>query len=395
MKYLRDKTIVLGISGGIACYKSVALVRQLQKVGASVYVIMTNNATRFVGPLTFEAISGNPVCIELFDTTSETRFHHIQWAEMADAVVVAPATANVLAKIAHGIADDALTTFMLAVQSPVLLCPSMNTRMWENQSVQDNISIIKKRKISILTPDTGELACGTSGAGRQPETNMIISQINRMLAPKDFIGKKVLVTAGPTHEYIDPVRFISNPSSGKMGYAIAEAALCRGADVILVSGPTQLDIPSDLHYIAVQSADEMAKAVFEYEADMDIIIKAAAVSDYKVAQRSEQKIKKNDAYLQINLKKNTDILLELGRRKKNQLLVGFAAETQELIKNAQQKLFEKNLDMIVANLIGPKDSGFQSDTNRVKLLFQDGRQKTLPLETKETIAYSILDECLR
>jgi len=395
MKYLRDKTIVLGVSGGIACYKSVELVRHFQKAGASVYVIMTRNATRFVGPLTFEAISGHPVCVELFDTTPETSFHHIQWAEMADAVVVAPATANLLAKIAHGIADDALTTFMLAVQSPVLLCPSMNTRMWENRSVQDNISTIRKRNISVLTPDTGELACGTSGAGRQPDAFVIVSNTHHLLSPKDFLHKKVLVTAGPTLEYIDPVRFISNPSSGKMGYAIAEAALCRGADVILISGPTQLDKPSGVRYISVQTADEMANAVFEHEANMDIIIKAAAVADYKVAKQSEQKIKKNDDTLQIALKKNIDILKELGCRKKDQFLVGFAAETQELTNNARQKLSEKNLDIIVANLIGPKDCGFQADTNRVTLFFRDGKQVSLPLESKEKIAHSILDMCLR
>jgi len=395
MKYLRDKTIVLGVSGGIACYKSVEIVRQLQKAGASVYVIMTRNATRFVGPLTFEAISGHPVLVELFDTIPETSINHIQWAEMADAVIVAPATANVLAKIAHGIADDALTTFLLAVQSPVLLCPSMNTRMWENKSVQDNLSIIRNRDIDILTPDSGELACGTSGAGRQPDANVIVSHANRLLSPKDCMGKKVLVTAGPTLEYIDPVRFISNPSSGKMGYAIAEAALCRGADVILISGPTQLDIPSGVRLIDVHTADEMANAVFEHEANMDIIVKAAAVADYKVARQSEQKIKKNDDCLQIALKKNPDILKELGRRKKDQFLVGFAAETQDLTKNAQQKLSDKNLDVIVANLIGPKDSGFQADTNRVTLFFKDGSQKSLPLESKETIAHAILNVCIR
>jgi phosphopantothenoylcysteine decarboxylase/phosphopantothenate--cysteine ligase len=365
-----------------------------KKAGASVYVIMTKNATRFVGPLTFEAISGHPVCVELFDTTPETSFHHIQWAEMADAVVVAPTTANVLAKIAHGIADDALTTFLLAVQSPVLLCPSMNTRMWENKSVQNNISVIKKRNISVLTPDSGTLACGTSGAGRQPDANVIVTHIHRLLSPKDLRGKKVLVTAGPTLEFIDPVRFISNPSSGKMGYAIAEAALCKGADVILISGPTQLSIPSGVHYIAIQTADEMADAVFEHEANMDIIIKSAAVADYKVALQSDQKIKKNDDCLRIDLKKNQDILKELGRRKKEQCLVGFAAETQDLAKNAQQKLSEKNLNMIVANLIGPIDSGFQSDTNRVTLFFCDGKHKSLPLASKETIAHSILEMCL-
>jgi phosphopantothenoylcysteine decarboxylase/phosphopantothenate--cysteine ligase len=395
MKYLKDKTVILGVSGGIACYKSVEIVRQLQKAGASVYVIMTRNATRFVGPLTFEAISGHPVCVELFDTTPETSFHHIQWAEMADAVVVAPTTANVLAKIAHGIADDALTTFLLAVQSPVLLCPSMNTRMWENKSVQSNISAVRNRDIAILSPDSGELACGTSGAGRQPDANVIVSNIHRLLSPKNLHGKKILVTAGPTLEYIDPVRFISNPSSGKMGYAIAEAALCRGADVILISGPTQLDEPSGVKFIAVQTADEMANAVFEYEAGMDIIIKAAAVADYKVARQSDQKIKKHDDCLQIDLVKNQDILKELGQRKKDQFLVGFAAETQDLAKNAQQKLSEKHLDMIVANLIGPTNSGFQADTNRVTLFFRDGRHKSLPLESKETIAHSILEMCFQ
>jgi phosphopantothenoylcysteine decarboxylase/phosphopantothenate--cysteine ligase len=395
MKYLANKTIVLGVSGGIACYKSVGLVRQLQKAGASVFVIMTRNATRFVGPLTFEAISGNPVCVELFDTTPETRFHHIQWAEMADAVIVAPATANILAKIAHGIADDALTTFMLAVQSPVLLCPSMNTRMWANKAVQDNIEMIQERGLSILTPDTGELACGTSGAGRQPDASVIVSYAHILLAPKDLIGRNILVTAGPTLEFIDPVRFISNPSSGKMGYSIAEAAMCRGANVVLVSGPTQLDIPMGVQFISVETADEMAKAVFEHEANMDMIIKAAAVADYKVALPSEQKIKKNDEHLHISLKKNTDILKELGRRKKDKFLVGFAAETQDLIDNARHKLSQKNLDMIVANLIGPEDSGFQADTNRVMFFFKDGSHQDLPLDSKENIAHSILNAYFR
>jgi len=395
MKFLKDKTIILGVSGGIACYKSVEIARQLQKVGANVYVIMTRNATRFVGPLTFEAISGHPVCFELFHTTSDTTFHHIQWAEMADAVVVAPTTANLLAKIAHGIADDALTTFLLAVQSPVLLCPSMNTRMWENKSVQDNINIIRERNINILPPDTGDLACGTTGAGRQPDAHVIVTYAHRQLSQKDLLGKNVLVTAGPTLEYIDPVRFMSNPSSGKMGYAIAEAAKCRGAKVILVSGPTQLNIPPGINYIAVQTAEEMAKAVFDHEAKMDIIIKAAAVADYKVVCPSEHKIKKTDAHLQIDLQKNIDILKELGHRKNNQFLVGFAAETRDLSNNAQQKLSEKNLDMIVANLIGSIDSGFQSDTNRVTLFFKNGRQVSLPLESKEIIAHSILNECPR
>jgi len=383
----------LGVSGGIACYKSVEIVRQLQKAGASVYVIMTQNATRFVGPMTFEAISGHPVCIDLFETGTNTSFHHIQWAEMADAVIIAPATANVLAKVAHGIADDALTTFLLAVQSPVLLCPSMNTRMWENPVVQDNINSIEKRNISILAPASGDLACGTSGAGRQPEASIIVQHAHALLAPKDFSGKRMLVTAGPTLEYIDPVRFISNPSSGKMGYAIAEAAYCRGAEVILISGPTSLDIPTGVHFISVQTVDQMANAVFAHEADMDIIIKAAAVADYKVLQQAAHKIKKHDDRLQLNLIKNQDILKELGHRKKHQYLIGFAAETQDLIKNAQQKLSEKNLDLIVANLIGQKDSGFQADTNQVTLLFKDGKQTVLSLASKETIAHSVLDVC--
>ncbi|KPA10935.1 phosphopantothenoylcysteine decarboxylase/phosphopantothenate/cysteine ligase [Candidatus Magnetomorum sp. HK-1] len=391
MLYLKNKTVILGVSGGIACYKSVELVRLLQKAGATVYVVMTKNATRFVGPMTFEAISGNPVCLELFKTTPDTTFHHIQWAEMADAVVVAPTTANVLAKIAHGIADDALTTFMLAVQSPILLSPSMNTRMWENRAVQDNIAIVEKRNISVLQPASGELACGTSGAGRQPESSVIVEHVHRLLAPKDYSNKKILVSAGPTIEYIDPVRFISNPSSGKMGYAIARAASSRGADVTLVTGPTQLDFPSEVRTIPVQTATEMANAMFEYESQMDIIIKAAAVADYHVATKAKHKIKKDTDELQISLKKNLDILRELGKRKKQQILVGFAAETQELKNNALQKLSAKNLDMIIGNIVGQKDSGFQADTNHVHFFFKNGEDETIPLSSKETIAHLILD----
>jgi phosphopantothenoylcysteine decarboxylase/phosphopantothenate--cysteine ligase len=389
--YLKNKTIVLGVSGGIACYKSVELVRRFQKAGASVYVIMTKNATRFVGPLTFEAISGHPVCFELFHTTPETTFHHIQWAEMADAVVVAPTTANILAKMAHGIADDALTTFLLAVQSPILLSPSMNTRMWENKGVQDNISIVKKRNISILQPASGELACGTSGTGRQPEASIIVEYLNRLLAPEDYLGKKVLVTAGPTLEFIDPVRYISNPSSGKMGYAIARAAFNRGAEVTLVSGPTHINFPFGVRRINVQTADEMADAVFDHQSQMDIIIKAAAVADYHVDQPEIHKIKKENNELHITLKKNTDILKELGKRKQNQILIGFAAETQDLKNNALQKLTKKNLDMIVANMIGQDDSGFQADTNQVMFFFKDGREESIPLSSKDTIAHCLLD----
>jgi len=391
MYHLKNKTIILGVSGGIACYKSVELVRQLQKAGASVYVIMTKNATRFVGPITFEAISGNPVCVELFNTTSDTKFHHIQWAEMADAVVVAPTTANVLAKIAHGIADDALTTFLLAVNSPTLLSPSMNTRMWENNVVQDNISIIKKRKMSILQPASGELACGSSGAGRQPEASVIVEYIHRLLAPQDYHGKKVLVTAGPTLEYIDPVRYISNPSSGKMGYEIARAAFSRGADVTLISGPTNLEFPFGVRRISVQKANEMANAVFDHQAQMDIIIKAAAVADYHVEKPEIHKIKKETDDLHISLKKNPDILKELGNRKKGQILIGFAAETQDLKKNALQKLTKKNLDMIVANIVGQDDTGFQADTNKVMFFFKDGKEESIPLSSKETVAHCLLD----
>jgi len=392
MQYLKNKTIILGVSGGIACYKSVEIVRLLQKAGSKVFVMMTKNATNFVGPMTFEAISGNPVCLELFKTTPNTTFHHIEWAEMADAVVVAPTTANVLAKIAHGISDDALTTFLLAVQSPILLSPSMNTRMWENKIVQDNISIVKQRdNISVLQPASGELACGSIGAGRQPDSSIIVEHVHRLLSPKDYSDKKILVTAGPTLEYIDPVRFISNPSSGKMGYAIARAALARGAEVILISGPTSLDYPSEIETIPIQTVDEMAEAVFEHESKMDIIIKAAAVSDYRVAKKAQHKIKKDADELKINLKKNIDILKELGKRKKHQILVGFAAETQKLKNNAVKKLSAKNLDMIVGNIVGKEDSGFQADTNNVQLFFKNGENETIPLMSKETIAHLILD----
>ncbi|MBF0451325.1 MAG: bifunctional phosphopantothenoylcysteine decarboxylase/phosphopantothenate--cysteine ligase CoaBC [Candidatus Magnetomorum sp.] len=391
MYHLKNKTIILGVSGGIACYKSVELVRLLQKAGASVYVVMTQNATRFVGPLTFEAISGHPVCLELFAPTPDTTFHHIQWAEMADAVLVAPTTANVLAKVAHGIADDALTTFLLAVQSPILLSPSMNTRMWENKAVQENVSILENRNISILQPASGELACGTTGAGRQPDAAIIVEYLHRLLSPQDYYGKKILVTAGPTIEYIDPVRFISNPSSGKMGYAIARAFYSRGANVTLITGPTHIEFPFDIRTISVQTANEMADAVFEHESQMDIIIKAAAVADYHVTQKAAHKIKKDTDELHIALKKNQDILKELGRRKKHQILVGFAAETQELKNNALQKLSAKNLDMIVANIVGQKDSGFQADTNHVMFFFKDGKEESIPLMSKESIAHLLLD----
>ena len=392
MQYLKNKTIVLGVSGGIACYKSVELARQLQKSGATVYVIMTQNATRFVGPLTFEAITGHPVCTELFHPTSETTFHHIQWAEMADAVIVAPTTANMLAKIAYGLADDALSTFMLAVQSPIILSPSMNTRMWENKIVQENIAAIEKREIFVLQPSSGTLACGSSGKGRQPDPEIIVAHVHRLLAPNDFKGKKMMVTAGPTQEFIDPVRFISNPSSGKMGYAIANAAFSRGAEVTLISGPTSLPPPVGIKLIQIQSADDMAQTVLEHESQMDIIIKTAAVGDYKAIEQSDQKIKKDTNITQIKLTQNPDILKELGRRKKNQILVGFAAETQNLHQNAIKKMSEKNLDMIVANLVGQNDSGFQADTNKVTLFFHDGRHENLPLDSKETIAHTLLDK---
>ena len=391
---LKDKHIVLGVCGGIAAYKSVELLRLLVKEGARVRVLMTENAKWFVGPGTFETLSGQPVCLSLFENQDDAPVSHIQWAEEAQGVVIAPATANIIGKLANGIADDALSTFMLAATCPVLVCPSMNTNMFFSPSVQRNLQTLKNDGMTILEPDAGELACGTRGAGRLPDPELIADRLKACLTSRDLEGKMILVSAGPTREAIDPVRFISNPSSGKMGHAIAKAAEHRGAKVTLVSGPVGLPAPYGVDVIRVSSASEMAQAVFEHLAGADIIIKTAAVSDYRPKVQAPQKIKKLKDELVLELIKNQDILKELGAKKTGQILVGFAAETEELEKHAGQKLKAKNLDIIVGNLVNVPASGFQTDTNQVTFFYRDGSKEPLPLMEKEAVAHVLLDRIL-
>ena len=388
---LKEKNIILGVSGGIAAYKSVELLRLMTKQDASVRVVMTSNAEHFVGWMTFQALSGHPVCTDLFEKGNEASFKHIDWSTEADAVVIAPATANLIGKLAHGIADDALSTMMTVVTSPVLLCPSMNINMYQSKAVQRNLDILRGDGHSIVEPISGELACGTIGPGRLPEPEVILDRLIGCLTPKDLTQKRVLVTAGATQERIDPVRYISNPSSGKMGYAVARAAEHRGAEVTLISGPTHLEPPVNTEIIKIRSAEEMTQAVLDNAEHYDIIIKTAAVLDYRPLATSSHKIKKSQKILTLELGKTVDILKELGQRKTNQVLVGFAAETEELDKNANKKLNEKNLDIIAGNLIDVPGSGFQCDTNKVTLYYRDGNREELAVMAKEALAHILLD----
>ncbi|MBS3759007.1 MAG: bifunctional phosphopantothenoylcysteine decarboxylase/phosphopantothenate--cysteine ligase CoaBC [Desulfobacterales bacterium] len=391
MTQLKGKEIVLGITGGIAAYKSVEVLRLLQKAGADVRVVMTRNAEWFVGRMTFEAISGHPVFIEMFGEQSDPHMRHIFWAETADAVVIAPATADIIGKLANGIADDALSTFMMAVTAPKLICPSMNTHMYESPAVQRNLQTLQDDGYIIVAPGAGELACGTVGAGRLPEPEQIVESVGNSFLSKDYKGRRIVVTAGPTREPIDPVRFVSNPSSGKMGYAVARAAASRGAEVVLVAGPTAFPDPPGVRVVRVGTASEMAQAVFNEMDAAQAVIKVAAVSDYRPVEAATQKMKKNSDELVVKMEKTEDILESLGQRKKNQVLVGFAAETEDLEKNAVDKLKRKNLDLIVGNLIGAPDAGFESDTNRMKIFFRDGSVEDLPLMDKDEAAHVLLD----
>lgn len=392
---IQKKNIILGVSGGIAAYKSVELLRLLVKQGASVRVMMTKNAQWFVGLLTFEALSGQPVCTDLFEKNDDASIRHIQWAEAADAVVIAPATANIIGKLSGGIADDALSTFMLAVTCPVIVCPSMNTHMFESRAVQRNLEILRADGHFIIDPESGTLACGTTGPGRLPEPEDIVDRIAYYLSTKDLKDKKILVTSGPTRESVDPVRFISNPSSGKMGFAVARAAEYRGGEVTLITGPTHLPDPNNVKIIRIQTAREMAQAVFENMEHSDIIIKAAAVSDYRPKDPATQKIKKEKGELVLYLERTQDILKEIGMRKKDQILVGFAAETENLEQHAETKRVEKNLDIIVGNIVGEPSSGFGADTNKVTLFYKDGTQEPLPVMEKDAVAHILLDRILK
>ncbi|MEA2061703.1 MAG: bifunctional phosphopantothenoylcysteine decarboxylase/phosphopantothenate--cysteine ligase CoaBC [Thermodesulfobacteriota bacterium] len=394
-RVLENKNIILGVTGGIAAYKSVELLRFLKKAGADVNVVMTKAALEFVGETTFRVLSENRVCVDLF-ATSDTEVRHIDWAVNAHAVVIAPATANCIGKLAGAIADDALTTMILAVQSKILICPSMNTHMYENRLVQQNLDILEKNGFSILEPGTGELACKTTGAGRLPEPWIIFDRLVALLTPKDLKDKNILVSAGPTQEAIDPVRFISNHSSGKMGYAIAEAAEKRGGHVTLVSGPVSLTPPPGVDLVKVESAQEMADKIFAEMDSADIIVKVAAVADYRPLTLETRKIKKQDNKkgLTLELSQTLDILKEIGKRKKNQFVAGFAAETDNLEQNALSKMKKKNLDMIAANLVGVPDSGFQTDTNKVRLYFRNGQVSDIPLMDKKEVANRIWDEII-
>ena len=389
---LKGKTVLLGVTGGIAAYKIANLASALVKLHADVNVIMTQNATNFINPITFESLIGNKCIVDTFDRNFKFKVEHIALAELADVFMIAPASANVIGKIANGIADDMLTTTFMACKKKKILAPAMNTNMYENPIVQDNIKKLKDYGMEIIEPATGYLACGTTGSGKLPDEKILLEYILREIAyEKDLSGKTVLVTAGPTREAVDPVRFISNHSTGKMGYAIARCASLRGARVILVSGPVSIEPPLFAQLVPVVSAEDMYNAVMKYKYEADIIIKSAAVADYTPVAVSSEKIKKQDGDMRIELRRTKDILKELGQsRRENQFICGFAMETENLIENAVKKLESKNVDMIVANSLKTEGAGFGTDTNVVTLITKDGKTE-LPLMSKDEVAMKILD----
>ena len=387
---LRDKTIILGVTGGIAVYKAAELLRLYVKAGAAVHVVMTRAAQQFVTPLTFQTLSGNPVHCELFNLLQEQEIGHISLADRADLCVVAPATANVIGKVAAGIADDLLTTTLMATKAPVLFAPAMNVNMWENPIYRRNQQQLEQLGYRFIEPASGFLACGWEGKGKLPDPQTILEESLALLVPQDLVGETVLVTAGPTREELDPVRYLSNHSSGKMGYALARAARARGARVLLVTGPTALVPPAGVETLKVVSAAEMHRAVMDRCGEATIIVKAAAVADYRPSRRAGAKVKKTGGGLTLELVPNPDILAELGKVKGERLLVGFAAETDELAANATKKLIAKNLDLIVANDVTQPGAGFDVDTNIVRLFYRDGREEALPQQDKEQLAHVIL-----
>ncbi len=392
---LKNKTILLGVSGGIAAYKSAALTSMLVKSGAEVRVIMTEHATNFINPITFETLTGHKCITDTFDRNFEFKVEHVSLAQKADAIIIAPATANIIAKIAHGLADDMLTTTFLASKAPKIIAPAMNTGMYENPITQENLVLLEKYGMQVITPANGYLACGDIGAGKMPEPETLYEHILQCCAcEKDMKGMKVLITAGPTQEPIDPVRYITNHSSGRMGYAIARACMLRGADVTLVSGKTFLSPPISTTVIPVVTAKDMYEAVTSHYKDMDIIIKAAAVADYRPTKISNEKVKKSDKELSIPLERTDDILQYLGRHKKaGQFLCGFSMETENMLENSKNKLLKKNLDMIVANNLKIQGAGFETNTNIVTIITPDNITE-LPLMEKEDVAFHILDKIL-
>lgn len=393
---LKNKTVILGVSGGIAAYKIASLASMLKKKHCDVHVIMTENATNFITQATFEALTGNKCIVDTFDRDHEWDVKHVSLAKRADFVMVAPATANVIAKLANGIADDMLTTTLLACKCKIAVAPAMNTRMFENVIVQDNIKKLENYGFEIIMPTVGYLACGDTGAGKMPEVEELYAYIEKELAfEKDLIGKKVLVTAGATQEAIDPVRYITNHSTGKMGYAIAQAAMLRGAEVTLVSGVTALENPRFMNFVQIVSAQDMFEAVSQYAPESDIIIKSAAVADYTPTNVADNKIKKKDGDMSIPLKRTTDILSHLGsNRRDNQFICGFSMETENMLENSRAKLKKKNVDMIAANNLKVEGAGFGVDTNVLTLITADDEIQ-LELMDKQQAAHKILDEIIR
>lgn len=390
---LKGKVIALGITGGIAAYKSAEIVSRLRKLGAEVHCVMTESATEFITPLTLRTLTGNPVTVKMFQEPKIWNVEHIGLADAIDAYLVAPATANIIGKVANGIADDFLSTTIMATKAPVIFAPAMNVNMLENSLYQENVEKLLKHGYQFIEPAEGLLACGYTGKGKLEEPAKIVEQLVSLLCvERDLAGKKVIVTAGPTIERIDPVRYITNRSSGKMGYQIAEEAARRGAEVILVSGKTALSQPPGVTRINVESAREMFEKVKENYESSDIVIKSAAVADYRPKNTAELKIKKKEGDMQILLERNPDILAYLGEHKGDRILVGFAAETNDLKENAYKKVRNKNLDFIVANDILEEGSGFQGDTNKVNLYFADEHEINLPLMSKKQVASKILDE---
>lgn len=392
---LKEKTILLGVTGGIAAYKSASLASRLVKAGAEVRVIMTEHATNFINPITFETLTGHKCITDTFDRNFEFQVEHVSLAKKADVIMVAPATANVIAKLAHGLADDMLTTTILASHAPKLIAPAMNTGMYENPVTQDNLALLKKYGMEVIEPAAGHLACGDEGKGKMPEPEILYEHILRSCACKqDMKGLKVLVTAGPTQEAVDPVRFLTNHSSGRMGYSIAKACMLRGADVTLVTGRTALTPPLFVDVVPVVSAKDMYDAVISRSDEMDIIIKAAAVADYRPVHVAEEKVKKSDGSFSLELERTDDILKYLGEHKKpGQFLCGFSMETENMLENSRKKLEKKHLDMIAANNLKVPGAGFETTTNIITIITPDS-VKELELMSKDDAAFRLLDEIL-
>ena len=392
---LKGKTVLLGVTGSIAAYKIAYLASALKKLHAQVHVLMTQNATNFINPITFETLTGNKCLVDTFDRNFQFSVEHVSIAKQADVVIIAPASANVIGKLAHGIADDMLTTTIMACKCKKIVSPAMNTNMYENPIVQDNLAILQHYGYEVIEPASGYLACGDTGAGKMPEPEMLLDYILREIAKeKDLLGRKVLVTAGPTQEAIDPVRYITNHSSGKMGYALAKAAMLRGADVTLVSGPCAIEPPPFVKLVPVVTAKEMFDAVTSVSFEQDIIIKAAAVADYRPANVYKDKVKKHEEQMSIKLEKTDDILGYLGEhRLPGQFLCGFSMETQNMLGNSRAKLGKKHLDMVAANNLKVAGAGFQGDTNVLTLITQD-EDVSLQLMSKEDAANVILDKIL-